>query len=466
MQIIGADTSPEPTTDTLRITVFEPLEPDITIHNCSGHRIRVEINDDHYDQYRVFFTPNDSVDIAPLTFSPEFSFGVVGNYTITVLGLFNDSENNCASSTSGVVTIDQIVTPILSAAEVTSKATDGTVQLNYTLGDDILYRLEISENGSDNFSFHGNISGASRTSSGINTRDSYFCYNISTFDACNNVNIASDTLCTPVLHVETGNGINLISWDTDTTHATGYTVIRNNTAIAQIDDNTQISYEDGDIVCNQEYCYRIQPVFDTGTTLSLDTCILAIETGNLPALGSPSSSIQNEAVELIWPSASDNIPLSRYVIERSVSNRSFRRIDISIDTTYIDQSANFIGQHTYRIKYDDVCGNSSDPSEVTSPVILTAPGRNGQQIDYSWTRYETWPGGIRNYTLERLDDSGVLLEEIPVLSGTTKTITYSSNDNDPKNIRVRAESLDTPPLFTYSNVITCLLYTSPSPRDS
>lgn len=444
----------EPTTDTLFITVHDPLPPDFTIHNCSSHRVRVEINDSHYDQYRVFFTPNDSLDVAPRVTTPEFVYGTPGNYTVTVLGLFNDSQNNCASTTTSITTVDAITTPVFTAAEVTNKAIDGSIQLNYTLGSDVIYRLEQSENGSNSFLSQGNISGSSRTATGVNTLNNYYCYNINTFDACNSRTIYSDTICSPVMKVDTQNGANLISWETDTALTEGYNIIRNNVTIAQITDPSQVQYEDTEIICNREYCYQLQPIFNTGTSLSADTCIISTETGNLPALGQPFSNVVNQAVELTWPLPPNDIPLLRYVIERSISGRSFRRLGVTTEPNFTDESANFIGSHAYRIKYNDECGNGSEASPTTAPMVLTAPERRGKEIQYSWTRYETWPSGIRSYTLERLDDSGGLIEQFSVLSGRTWPIVFDANDDQPKNIRVRAESLDPTPLISYSNVIS------------
>lgn len=457
VQIVA--TNVVPTTDTLVIIVLEPELPDFTIHNCAGHTVRVEINNDYYEQYRVFFTPTDFEDVAPESFSSEYNYGTPGNYTITVEGRFLDSENNCGSETSGIVTVEDIVPPVLTGLEVTNKDNEGTIRINYNLGSDVIYELYQATNGIDNFAFRGNISGSTRTSSGINTQNNYFCYNINTFDACNNVTIYSDTLCTAKIHVATANGANVVTWDTDTTKTEGYTVIRNDIAIAEILDPSQVTYNDESIICNTEYCYKIQPIFNTGTSLSADTCVLATETGALPPLGQPFSTITDQSVVITWPEASTNIPLFRYTVEKSINGSSFRRLDSSTDPIFTDASANFIGAHAYRVTYADQCNNSSLASPATSPMIVTAPSRRGNIIEYAWTKYETWDSGIRNYTLERLDEEGALIEEFSVLSGRTWEITYDSNDDRPKNIRVRAESLDPTPLVSYSNLISTELET-------
>ena len=52
------------------------------------------------------------------------------------------------------------------------------------------------------------------------------------------------------------------------------------------------------------------------------------------------------------------------------------------------------------------------------------------------------------------------LEEFDVLSGREKAITFSPNDSENKLIRVRAESLDATPLYTYSNIVLTELSTT------
>jgi gliding motility-associated-like protein len=89
-----------------------------------------------------------------------------------------------------------------------------------------------------------------------------------------------------------------------------------------------------------------------------------------------------------------------------------------------------------------------------SPIILNIKSINSNVVEFEWNKYETWINGIRTYYLERIDDSGNLMEEFSVLSGRTKSIAFSLFDDQPKNIRVRAESLDSTPLSSYSNVRT------------
>lgn len=93
-------------------------------------------------------------------------------------------------------------------------------------------------------------------------------------------------------------------------------------------------------------------------------------------------------------------------------------------------------------------------------MIIEQGAIRGKEVSFNWNKYETWLSGIRSYTLERVDETGSLQEEFTVFSGREKTVEFSPNDSENKLIRVRAESLDPTPRFTYSNIILTELATT------
>ena len=50
-------------------------------------------------------------------------------------------------------TINSIVSPILTSVETTNESVNGDIQLGFTLGEDIIYNLERSTSGTENFEF-------------------------------------------------------------------------------------------------------------------------------------------------------------------------------------------------------------------------------------------------------------------------------------------------------------------------
>lgn len=449
--------------DSILVEVKAPQLPEFTIHNCSSHNVRVEIEDDYYDTYFVDFNGMTDEEIPPLSFSSQVNFATQGTYRIDVTGQFTNGSNaTCGTDNQAFNSIDAIESPQLTSVETTNEAIDGEIQLGFSLGDDIIYNLESSANGTENFEFGSTITGATAVLSDVNTQDEFYCYRINTYDACNEITIESDIICSVYFDVEGTEQANTISWQTDTVQAHSYNIIRDGDLLVNITNSSTTSFDDSLVICNKEYIYNVQPIFTSGSSVSVDTAVIANKSAELPAVGYPSSTVNFENdVELTWgPPDTGEIPFRRYVIERNIRDRAWRYYDSSEDTTYIDTEATFIGQHAYRIRYDDDCGNLASPSPQTIPIIIEQGEVRGKEVNFNWNKYETWLNGIRNYTIERVDESGNTLEEFSVFSGREKAITFSPNDSENKLIRVRAESLDAIPKFTYSNIILTELNTS------
>ncbi|SMD39125.1 gliding motility-associated C-terminal domain-containing protein [Reichenbachiella faecimaris] len=449
--------------DSILVEVKEPLLPDFTIHNCASHNVRVEIEDDYYDSYFVDFDGLSNEELPPLSFTSQVNFGTQGTYRIDVSGRFNDANNStCGTDNQAFNSINSITSPVLTSVETTDEAISGEIQLGFTLGDDIIYNLESSTNGTENFEFGSIITGATAVLSDISTQDDFHCFRINTYDACNEVTFLSDIICSVYFDVEGTDQANTITWQTDTIEAESYNIIRDGDLLLNITNSSTVSYDDSQVICNKEYVYNVQPIFASGSSVSVDTAVIANKSEELPAVSYPSSTVNLENdVELTWgPPDTGEIPFRRYIIERNIRDRSWRFYDYSDDTTFVDTEANFLGQHAYRIRYDDDCGNLATPSPSTIPIIIQQGGVRGKEVIFSWNKYETWLNGIRNYTIERLDDTGNVLEEYSVFSGREKAVTFSPNDSENKYIRVRAESLDVTPQFSYSNIILTELNTT------
>ncbi|MEO9964332.1 MAG: gliding motility-associated C-terminal domain-containing protein [Reichenbachiella sp.] len=449
--------------DSILVEVLSPEIPQFTIHNCASHTARVEIEDDYYDSYFVEFTVTDNELVDPLTFSSAHNYGTQDNYRVDVTGRFTNANNaTCGTDNRAFNSINTIVSPILTSVETTDEAIVGELQLGFTLGDDIIYNLERSSNGTDNFEQNSVITGATSTLDNLNTESEFHCFRINTYDACNDLNLESDIICSVYFDVEGTDQANTITWQTDTIEAVSYNIIRDGDLLTNITNSSIVSYDDSEVICNKEYVYNVQPIFSSGSSVSVDTAVIANKSESLPAVDYPFSTVNLENdVELSWgPPDTGEIPFRRYIVERNIRDRAWKFYDTTEDTVYVDTEANFIGQHAYRIRYDDDCGNLAVPSPATIPMIIEQGTVRGKEVNYDWSKYETWLNGIRNYTLERVDENGNLLEEYSVFSGREKAVEFSPNDSEDKLIRVRAESLDPTPQFSYSNIILTELNTS------
>ena len=440
--------------DSLKITVTDPIPPEFIAYNCAGHVVRVEITDTNYDSYRVHFTNNDFEIVSPGTISREFDYGIAGNYPIVVIGLLNGAADNCGTNSQVISTIDDIFVPEIQAVEVNNENRNGSAFLTFTIGAGLVYSLEVSENDDVGFIDWKEVTQNNENLLGLNTLENFYCFRIRTFNACNNEFIYSNIICSTSIDVEVGNGFNKVSWDTDPSRVNAYKILRDGVVETQINNPFTLKYEDSNILCGVEYQYEVQSIFNAGTSLSVDSIVTAVKTGDLPMLDLPSSTVVDGAIEINWPSPLADVPLLQYRLERSVSGRPFNVLAFSLENQFTDKRTFFREQLRYRVIYEDKCENRSIPSEHTSPIILNIKSINSNVVEFEWNKYETWINGIRTYYLERIDDSGNLMEEFSVLSGRTKSIAFSLFDDQPKNIRVRAESLDSTPLSSYSNVRT------------
>ena len=443
--------------DSIKITVFDPTPPEFLVHNCNGHRIRVEITDTAYDSYRVDFTATDSETVGPGLTTSEFDYGIAGNYNVVVTGLYNNAADNCSSENKNFTSIMAITEPVINAIEVNNESSNGSALVTYTIGENSTYYLESSENDAIGFDQEMEVVDTRVNITGINTLNSYHCYRLRTFDACNNAFIYSDTLCSVSIDVEVDNGSNKVTWNTEPGLASAHKILRDGAELAEITDPLISSYDDSDILCGNEYCYEIQSIYNSGTSLSIDSCVVADKTGDLDSLFTSASTITNENVVVTWPAPENQIQISQYVVQRSVAGRGFHTVFNTFDNTFTDEIQSFRQSLRYQVLYQDNCGNKSIPSPITEPMILNITSTNGSTAVLEWNKYENWPNGVRTYFVERLDDSGTLLEEYGVLSGRTKAITFASDDNQAKNLRVRAESLDSPPQISYSNIRTVVI---------
>jgi gliding motility-associated-like protein len=470
-------------TDSLFVEIKSPELPEFTIHNCSNYNTVVEITGAYYDAYNVEFMTGVSQDIGPNSFSDPHDFGGVGDQSITVIGSFNESPSTgCGVATAPLTPISMIATPVLQLVNTVEVSTGvGVTELGHGVIDangdpqslpiNTIYNLEKSINGSLDFEWESIVDGPISSLNGLNTKDEYQCYRINTYDACSaspsTDTLFSEVVCSVYFDVAGTEQANTITWQTDSLQAISYNLLRNGELLTRITNTSINSYDDSNVICNQEYTYGVNPIFDTGYTQIIglsqtkDTTVIAEKSQELPAVGYPSSSVTDNEVVLTWgPPDTGEIPFRQYIIEKNIRDRIWKVYDTADDTTFTDASVNFvIGKHSYRISYDDDCGNLATPSPSTDPMVFTQGVVRGRVVTFEWLKYETWLDGIKNYVVERIDEEGNVMEEYSVLSGRSKEIEFSPNDSEDKIMRVRAESLSPVPEFTYSNAIITQLNT-------
>ncbi|MGB0428829.1 MAG: lectin-like domain-containing protein [Bacteroidia bacterium] len=92
-------------------------------------------------------------------------------------------------------------------------------------------------------------------------------------------------------------------------------------------------------------------------------------------------------------------------VDDAGSERIFAQI---IDTALIDHSINATRtEYKYTVTAVDDCGSRSAESQISTTILLTGEVNEEQIAQLSWTEYEYYPGGVRNYVIEPINGTKV-----------------------------------------------------------
>jgi len=450
---------PRPTNelrDTLIIEVFEPLQPDFNVLSCGGTTATVDITDEFYDRYRVFFTPNDSVEVAKNEPVPTFTFPGVGDFEITVEGLFNGGKTNCGKAGKTFDTQESIIPATVQSLEVIQvNNINGEIRLTYNLPAGISYSLQgAPPNRTNNFSTISTLQDTnSFTIQNLNTTDFFHCFRIVAFDACTNNAISSDTICSVALSVANINELNQLEWIAPVLNFSSFSIVKNGEEIASLTDPTPMRFTDNAIVCNREDCYEVIYNYSNGLTAdSGEGCIVASNVPTPPIVNNVTASVVNEEININWE-IPESVDAVEYAVDRGMGPANFSFLDSVNSTQFSDTNVNSEQkQFCYRIQYRDACGNLSGQGVSGCPVFLSRRNDSRIEVALQWTEYRGWANGVNSYSVEELDENGNIL-------GATN-VGLSRNYSRPVDgemqrffFRIMAVSNDSEPLVSFSNIL-------------
>ena len=453
--IIEAIQNQIPREDSITIRVRASREPEFNVRNCAGNNVKVNVTDTYYDQFFIDFDDGTTLTINQGDDVPPHSYGTQGNYTITVRGLFNGAKDNCGSRSININTVVNLVPATINSLTVTAvDAGAGTIELLYNLPPNIVYDLEQAVNGAQNFQPVGALTDPAQiTIENLNTTGNYYCYRINAFDVCSNMVVHSDTICSVNITATAQNNNNNLTWETSDIDFSNYVVVKDGTVISTINNVTQTAYNDGDVICNQDYCYRVINNYANGLiSTSGEVCVTAFSTDTPAPVEDITSTIANEAVDINWaipPAESPDI----YFIYQSVNGAAPAIIDTVDGNNYTDSNVGFSGDtYCYSIAYQDACGNLSDIGPATCPVILTGVLEPDNEVSLNWTNFEGWMMGVNQYFVDIFDDQGTLLESVPAGGGLSLTDNAPEWDSQILFYQIRAVSNDPAPRESLSNL--------------
>lgn len=213
---------------------------------------------------------------------------------------------------------------------------------------------------------------------------------------------------------------------------------------------TSYVYRDDSVECKNRYCYRIKistsgslnRVSYSGISYSNEICVDHKE-GPLTAPAnvrvSTTDALQNRVYFENPPSGS--YPLDKWFLLKS-DGTDFLQID-EIKSPATEISDNFspvTRSETYKVKYQDICENESEPSKPVSSVFLTQGGDN----TLKWNTSSPFSdNGISQYEIIYInDDTKQEVDRKPEPSGSSSHTINSEPFTSSGTFRVRTISTD------------------------
>lgn len=405
--------------DEITITVVSNIQPAAEVSLCSGNKTQVKVSDTNYNQYVINYGDGspDVVKPSGSLATDVHSFASAGSKTISIRGRNLSAADNCAASVFSVSVLNALPVAPLNTVEVVNP-TD--VDLAFTSSNNIQYRIEIRQNSNPAFQFLRTVSNSSaETITSLKTDQNFYCFRVGTFDPCITSTAYSTTLCTSVPAVAAQNGFNKLSWKTDATGITGYTISRtptpNFTAGA-----SATSFDDTNVTCGINYCYQLISNYGGGRqSISNIVCATAISVTTPPALADVSVATTGTGHELTWE---PGVQASVYQVFRIQADGTL----LLGETNLTNFSDEFTGTACYRINYKDQCNNISLPGQQVCPLQLSATLNADNSVNLNWAAYIGWSAGVSAYTIEKYTADGVLLGTIP--AGLALTFLDDQND--------------------------------------
>jgi gliding motility-associated-like protein len=409
--------------DDINITVDANTAPPFDVFTCAGSKVSINITDKTYDSYSIDFNNDGTVDTAIPSGNTQvatFGYGAPGNYTISVKGKKLNAANNCQATTHPFKAIATLPTPTINTLTATDIA---TLQLAYTPQTNIEYHADIAFNNATNFQQYQTLySVSSLTVPNLNVDKNYYCFRLGSFDPCANTGTYSPTVCSDAFAVTAVSGAEQLSWQTASTGINSIQINRNSNALTSV-AGTVAAYTDNAIVCKTNYCYQLVSKYPGGTTsTSLQKCALSFLTTTPTAISNTSAVVSNDdaKVDLTWLQ-DPAFTSTGYQIFKSLNSGAFSLDNTTTAKQYTDN--NYAQGYCYRINYTDNCDNLSANGLPSCPIRLNGTTNETNEAVLQWSSYKGWNLGVKNYTIQKFNQQGQLIQTINAITDTTYTDT-------------------------------------------
>lgn len=436
-------------TDTLLVTVYNPLLPSFEVFTCEGNAVVLNIDDQNYDRYRIFYTAVDSVEVARGESPDPYSYPL-GNHNVEVKGIISGGLDNCPISVKSFATFTTMAPASLTRAWLTRKNDqNGIVTLDYALSPAIVYTLEYSPGIPAGFTPLEYLNGSRVSVDSLDTKNVVHNFRIAAFDACQVRYLYSDTLSTIALSVKVENAQNRIEWNSTPAGFSEFSLSRDNQLYRAFSNRNITYFIDNDVECFVNYCYAMS-YSGTGGSLSFsDTvCVEATSIYFPPAIRNTTTSAEGRGITLSWDPPA-GISIKEYFIQRKIDTDIYTTIDTTMSVLASDTSVdNSAASFCYRVSYLDQCNNRSNLGYESCSIHLSL--RDGNHL--AWNGYSGWRNGVKNYILEIYDENQALEKQLDMgfQNGYQLEDFYK---NQISSYRIAAVSNDSSPYLAYSNYI-------------
>ncbi|MEY3965193.1 MAG: hypothetical protein RL263_362, partial [Bacteroidota bacterium] len=329
-----------------------------------------------------------------------------------------------------------------------------------SVNDDVTHELSLSEYREFDFlgyEIYGDQGqGYKRLKSNVNRKDTLFnyspvnalkrvdCYKIASKNLCE-VEQSLDVLkphCTvelsgaPLVNASYLKWNKYVGWDVDR-----YILYRKNLSTGQFDSLTQVDgsetdYIDSSIVCKKKHEYRILARDKEGLNEYSwsDTChVKPIYMNTVYApLVRRVTVVDDEFTHLNWfRNDSNRNAMSRFLIRRLPNSGggamtwtlwepqdSLVLRDLNVN---VDQQS-----YSYLVKGIDVCEDTSVAGLLAKSILLKTRINDAYHAELSWTAYEKWRSGVKEYIIEM--DRGTGFRELSRVSSSTFMFVHESQE--------------------------------------
>ncbi len=410
--------------------------PTFSVSFCSNFKVDLQINDSGYDNYTVDFGDSSP----PITYpSGNVSHIYINNSQAKIVVTGN--LKSCNPSTSKTITpIQNITIPLWIDVNRSNLTTD-------------IIRLDSIKNYLSYNIYQTNLNThvTKNIKSFVDTNQNTIVLKVSNLDS-NSVYqyfIKSNTSCyqdssikiqTLPFNAQSATNNITLKWKVYTGNDfVKYQIFKNGNLLSESVNQLQSYFIDNNIICHRNYCYQLITVLKNNiSSYSYPSCAIGLTNYSPVAINNITATIENGKPILSWPA-----PLSTTIKNYSIFLNNLL-IAVTLQPSY-KESNPYNSSICYKVIYKDSCDNQSESNDVC-PVYLSK-----ENLQLIWTEYKGWDSGIKNYTLEIIDENNSLVKTL--YSGLNLNFSLPEFDKSQQIFRFRIKTTGiSSGLISYSNI--------------